>query len=260
MMLDMKHHINIKKLYKWYAHQKENYITKQQIMRDDNIKLLWEKFINDEKYKIYFMSLINRWKQYLNNVIEYININNKLPSSTDKLQNIARLGIWLSSQRKSFKNKLYIMKNDDIKLIWIEFTEKYKEYFIGNINKWISMLNNVINYIEKEQKMPSCHSKDNNIKKMAIWVLKQKISFIKNIYIMKNDNIRNLWIDFINNEKYSNYLLTYDDRWLHNLNLVKLYIDKEYKIPSTEDENKHIKYIGKWLSDQSGNFDKQIKI
>ena len=44
--------VNIKKLGNWLIHQQRNYKNKQQIMKDPDIRLLWEQFT--EKYSNFF--------------------------------------------------------------------------------------------------------------------------------------------------------------------------------------------------------------
>jgi len=39
---------------KWLLHQKTNYSNKEQIMKSEKIRKLWESFINDKIYSIYF--------------------------------------------------------------------------------------------------------------------------------------------------------------------------------------------------------------
>ena len=45
----------LKSLGKWFSYQKGNYKTKTKIMSNTEIYKLWTEFINDEKYKKYFI-------------------------------------------------------------------------------------------------------------------------------------------------------------------------------------------------------------
>jgi hypothetical protein len=55
----------IKRLYNWISTQKDNYKTNQYLMKNKEIKKLWEKFINDQTYKKYFISNENEWFKLL---------------------------------------------------------------------------------------------------------------------------------------------------------------------------------------------------
>jgi len=52
---------------------------------------------------------------------------------------------------------------------------------------------------------------------------------------MKNIDIYNLFRDFLN--QYNEYILSHDELWEKNLNDIKMYIDKNNKLPSVYDKN-----------------------
>jgi hypothetical protein len=93
-------------------------------MKNIVIRNSWEEFIN--QYKEYFMSNEEIWYKRLNKLKEYIDINNKRPSQTDKNKEIKQLGVWLQTQITNYKNETYIMKDVEIKNSWEEFINKYK--------------------------------------------------------------------------------------------------------------------------------------
>ena len=53
-----------------------------------------------------------------------------------------------------------------------------------------------------EKKRPSCHSKDDTIKKLGDWIQTQKKNYAKN---MKNDTIRQEWETFV--EEYKHFFI-----------------------------------------------------
>jgi hypothetical protein len=120
---------NDKILYKWLSHQKLNYKNKTDIMLNEDIYNKWTEIINNPQYKKYFDSYEDKWIQTLNQVKIYIDENNKRPSQVDKNNKINKLGKWLSPQNKNYKNKIDIMKNENIRKLWEEFSNKYKDYF-----------------------------------------------------------------------------------------------------------------------------------
>ena len=58
------------------------------------------------------------------------------------------------------------MTNEEIYKIWTEFinSDKYKEYFISNENSWKLKLNELKKYIDDNNKRPSTHDKNKQIK------------------------------------------------------------------------------------------------
>jgi hypothetical protein len=252
----------IKILGNWLSDQFKNFIKKKYIMTNENIRIEFNEFIKNPKYKKYFISNEEEWYDKLENVKNYINKNNKKPSINDKNDDIKTLGYWLYSQNANYKNKKYIMSNENIRIKWREFIEdmKYKHYFESNIEDWINKLENLKIFINENNKKPSCNDKNPKYKQLSYWLNSQNNNYINKEHIMKNITIRNLWEDFINDQKYKQYFITNEQEWNNKLDIVKKYIDDNNKRPSTEDKNIEIKQLGKWLSHQKYNYSKKQQI
>jgi len=192
----------IKKLITWLNHQQYNYKMNIQIMKDKNIRKLWEEFI--EKYKIYFEYNIELWLNNLKKIEDYIIKYNKKPSEKDLDDDIKKLSRWISNQQTNYKINIQIMKDENIRKLWEEFIEKYKIYFEYNIELWLNNLKKIEDYIIKYNKKPSEKDLEENIKKLSRWISNQQTNYKMNIHIMKNENIRKLWEEFI--EKYKTYI------------------------------------------------------
>jgi hypothetical protein len=143
----------------------------------------------------------------LNDVQKYIDSNNKRPSEEDKNQEIQKLGRWISYQIQNYKNQTKIMNIPQIKNGWENFinSDKYKKYFMTNIEEWIYNFNLVKNYIDVNNKKPSTNDKDKNIKKLGLWIKSQVQKYKKQNEIMKNEEIRAKWKNFIESENYCKY-------------------------------------------------------
>ena len=174
-------------------------------MKDENIRKMWEEFIGNDKYKKYFLSNEEIWKDNLEKIKEYIDQNKKKPSSTDKNEDIRSLGQWLCNQLTNYKNNEHIMKDENIRKMWEEFTsdERYKEYFLSNEEIWKDNLEKIKEYIDKYKKRPS--DKDKDIKYIGKWLYSQTQNYKNNEHIMKDENIRKMWEEFIGNDKYKKY-------------------------------------------------------
>jgi len=99
------------------------------------------------------------------------------------------------------------MKNEDIRRTWEEFIndEKYKNYFKTNEELWHENLNTVKEYMDLNETLPSKTSKDNKIKTLGMWYSRQDQNYKNNKQIMKNEDIKRSWEDFIKDEKYKEY-------------------------------------------------------
>ena len=113
----------------WITTQQKNYQKKQYNMIASNIRKLWEDFINDDKYKEYFISNEEVWKSKLEWVKKYINENKKRPSSIDKNEDVKIHGNWIYIQINNYKKKQRIMSNESIRRLWEDFINEYKNYF-----------------------------------------------------------------------------------------------------------------------------------
>jgi len=101
-------------------------------MENENIRMMWTEFINDNKYKKYFLSNEQEWLNNLEIIKKYINDNDKKLSSESKDNDIKKLGKWLSIHQQNYSKQINIMKNIDICNQLIDFINdnKYKKYFI----------------------------------------------------------------------------------------------------------------------------------
>ena len=222
-------------------------------MKNEDVKKKWKEFTT--KYKQYFLLNDEEWNNNLNLVESYIIKNNKRPSNIDT--EFKKLGTWINTQQTNYKNNENIMKDENIKQKWKEFTTKYKQIFLSNDEEWNNNLNLVENYIINNNKKPSNKDKDINIKKLGTWINDQQKNYQKNKRIMKDETIRKKkWKDFI--DKYIQFFLSNDEIWDNNLNLVENYIIKNNKRPSQHD--KEIKKLGSWIGTQQTNFLKNENI
>jgi hypothetical protein len=69
---------------------------------------------------------------------------------------------------------------------------------MSNDERWNDTLEKVRLYIETNNKLPSQHNKNKDIKQLGMWISHQKNNYSKQENIMKEENIRNKWEDFIN--------------------------------------------------------------
>ena len=189
----------------WIGNQLSNYQRKNKSMSDENIRKLWEDFINDVKYKKYFLSNEEKWKLNLEWVKKYIDENKKKPSSEDKNdKDVKTHGAWVGQQKIYYQKKEQIMSDESIRKLWEDFINdmKYKEYFIFNKKKWELKLEWVKKYINENKKRPSDHHKnDKDVKTHGYWIYKQQQNYKNKKYTMSNETNRKLWKDFISEYK-----------------------------------------------------------
>ena len=241
----------IKKLGKWISHQKINYKNNEWIMKKE-----WEKFMND--YEELFKTNEELWNENKNKVIDYIKENNKLPSYISKDVEINRLGNWINTQKAKYKNNKEIMKNEEIKKEWERFINEYNKLFKTNEELWYENKNKVIDYFKEYNILPSTIDKDNEIKKLGIWINNQKKNYKNNKEIMKNEEIRKEWEKVMND--YEELFKTNEELWNENKNKVIDYFKENNILPSSHSKYNEIKKLGIWINNQKSNYknNKQI--
>ena len=180
---------NIKKLCLWINNQMNYYKNNKYIMKKNHIKNKWEQFINE--YKEYFSSYEEIWNNNLEEVKLFIDKNNCKPSK-DKY-----LSQWIGMQLYNYKYNRKLMKNNNIRIKWEQFIEKYKKYFLSYEEIWNNNLEEVKLYIKKNKCKPSRYDKDDNSKKLFQWIVIQQHNYKNNIKTLKNNNLRIKWENFI---------------------------------------------------------------
>jgi len=236
-------------LGRWLNTQKINYKLQQNIMLNQDIKILWESFI--DKHRNLFMTNEEQWIENLHKVDEYIKKHNKLPSKNDTNEDIKSLKIWIYTQKKTYPN-MGIMKNIEIKRMWENFIENNKKYFMSFHEIWHNNLNNLEKYIKEYDKLPSQIDSNINIQQLGGWVSTQKTNYEKSKDIMKDPLIRIKWSDFI--EKYSILFRSNKEIWYDYLQQSSKYISDYQKRPSSSDKNENIQKLGRWLITQGKNY------
>jgi hypothetical protein len=63
--------------------------------------------------------------------------------------------------------------------------DKYKEYFLSNEEIWYDYLHKAKKFMDKNDKRPNSHSKNEDEKKLGSWIGNQLQNYKKNICIMK---------------------------------------------------------------------------
>ncbi len=247
----------IKKLATWINIQNKSYKQKNYIMKCEIIYNKWSEFINDNKYKKYFLNNEDKWYNSLKEVINYMNINNKRPTT----ETSPKICNWLCCQIQDFKKKINNFKNINIYNRWIEFINdiKYKKYFQSNEELWYESLDKVKLYIDKYKKRLSL-DKNKDIKVLNTWILTQIQNYKFKMNIMVNQTIYDKWHSVINDEKYRKYLQSREDDWYDNFKMVKQYMDINKIKPMRVVKNIELNRLGNWFSSQIETYNKKTHI
>ena len=203
----------------WIGTQQKNYKKRTNIMKDDDIYNTWAQFINDPLYKEHVQSKEETWYIKLSQVKEFIDANKKRPSERSKNNDEKVLESWIGNQQTNYKKRTNIMKDDDIYNTWTQFINDplYKEYFRSNEDVWSTTLSKVKEFIYLNKKRPSKTSKNKDEKVLEKWIGHQQTNYKKRTNIMKDDDIRKIWGDFV-----TEYSSLFDTSYLdHKVNILE---------------------------------------
>jgi len=228
--------------------------TKKEDINKDLI-LIEKYIINIKEYRKL------TWCEKLNELKDYIKNYNKLPSQFDLDNNIRSLHIWLSNQKQYYKKNIKSMSDIENREKWKNFINdsKYIKYFISGNDNWINKLNDIKIFIDINKRRP--HEKLENEKILGKWISHQIANYKNNKEIMNDENIRNTWKKFIEDEKYSIYFLSNTEYWLLILQKTEKYIIENKRRPSHANNNSdETKVLGRWISQQIVSYKKKDKI
>ena len=191
---------DIKTLSAWLSTNPRNYKKQEYIMKDEEIRKIWEAFIKE--YEEYVIDDTEIWKLQLEKAKNYIDINKKRPSNKDK----RTLCGWINKQQNNYRGEqIGCMKDKEIKGLWESFIKEYEEYLLDYIEIWKLQLEKAKNYIDINKKRPLRNDKNNDIKTLSAWIGTQLQNYKKLEHCMKDKEIKGLWEAFI--ENYEEYLL-----------------------------------------------------
>jgi superfamily II DNA or RNA helicase len=257
---------DVKAIGVWISNNNKSYdedvLKSKERMKIQEVHELWSKTLTD--YSEYLCDNITNWKIIHNKVIEYMKVNKKSPSYSDKNEDIKRMGGWLSGQKNNYddditKTKL-ILRNEELHALWKQTLVDYEEY-LSNIPNWKKMHNTVVEFMKTNKQKPRHSIKDKDEGTMASWISTHHGNYNVDIHkssgMMKNPELHKIWTDTLT--AYSEYLCIDNIvKWKQNLSETIEYMKMNNKMPSSVDKNEDVRYIAKWISHNKKNYEENI--
>jgi len=79
----------------------------------------------------------------------------------------------------------------------------------NNITLWINKLDELKIYIDNNHRKPNKINENKKIRTLNRWMTTQLTNSAREVGLMKNNNIKKLWIDFLTDNKYKHYFSSY---------------------------------------------------
>jgi len=240
---------------RWVDGQRCLYRKNKYMMKYENIRKKWSDFVNNPKYKEYFLNDKEKWYKMYNNLIKFINTYKKTPSTISSNNEEKILGIWLSNQKQDYNKNIDIMKDEEIKNKWYELiiNPLYKEYFKSKEEKWFDALLEIKKFIIENMRRPSSNTGTNKEKYLGHKFDINRNNYEKKRSLMKKKKIYDTWNEFINNPKYKSYLKNREEIWIDILDKVKEFINKYNRKPN-RNRNDDEGILGRWIDNQISNY------
>lgn len=237
-----------RRLGQWFSHELQNYKNNTGFMIDPERKQAFEDFLKN--YKIYFITKKDIWYQRLHQTELFIDNFEKRPSDTSKDEYEKMLGNWLQSNLQNYKKNRGILKEKGPRESWNEFIHSYSKYLLTYEQEWFLTLEELKIFIKLYGRKPSRNSKDPKEKRLAAWINTNNLNLKKNQKIMKNEEIRQTWINF----KVQNNLLTVKELWVNSLDELEEYIKTNDKRPNKRSKDDLERKLGEWLGHRLQNY------
>jgi superfamily II DNA or RNA helicase len=218
------------KLGRWCSTKRRDKI--KGIITDDRIQKL-------ELIPLWYWEKEDPFDTNYDNVIKFVNKNNKLPNAKSKNIKEKKLGQWCSQQKSNKQiGKLGNDKIEKLNLIpkWKWFNKRIKK-----VRSFDESYNDVVEWNLKYNRIPSSESQDILEKQLSYWCGTQR----KNKKIGKLDEHKIKKLELLNNW-YWNLNNRFDNKFINNFKKLKEYIEINNKLPSQNSKDDDIKLLGTW--------------
>jgi hypothetical protein len=197
------------------------------------------------------------WYKMYDEVVEFIEENDRRPIEYSKNTEEKKLGSWISRQSTSYKYNTKAMKDKDKREKWKNFNDKYKEYMLNWGDIWYKTYDNLVKFIKNNKKRPNNNSKNIEEQKLGRWIIVQNANYKKNIQSMKNEDIREKWKEI--NDKYKEYIMNFNEIWYKTYNNAIKFIENNNKRPNCYSKNIEEQKLGSWINLQNVNYKKNTQ-
>jgi Hypothetical methyltransferase len=186
----------------WFIVQNRNHKNSLYGMKNEQRYDTWSIFL--EEYKEFVISIDDVWDANFANLKEFIDSNEKRPSSTSIDKNEKALACWICKQNKDHKSRLFGMTCDLRYGMWTEFLEQFNKYLMTIDDKWDTNFERLKEFINTNKKGPS----DKTDKVLTKWVYHQNENCKHRKKSMKDDDRFNTWNKLL--EDYKQYFVSND--------------------------------------------------
>lgn len=248
------------RLINFIERQKQNVRLKNGLVIKEPYNSYWEEFcVQFPELKITYNEIKDEnWKNILEEVIEYILTHeNKRPSSESKNSREAFLGAWINTQNQNFKNKTFVLKNEELYNEYGAFLERFEDIKIDSDLHWKYMLKKHKIYLSNNDKQNILMFTSEFITKLKGWYHNNHKHFKHKIFRMKDneDGTENEYYLIFKEHKEEFYekLLSNGERWWDTAESLEENYLKQGKKPLKNKLDKIESSYSNWIHTQHNN-------
>lgn len=181
------------KLAKWIVRNNEQFTSQTKCMSNEEIRIMWTQF--KDKYSHLFYAKTDIWFIKMNNIIDFIKENNRLPVESKEKMDEYNLRVWFRTQQKIYdrdKFKDDLNKKTLIETVYSDYVHLFNSD--SNLETWINKYEQFIDYIHINKKLPSekVIIKDNTEDKKKL----EELYRLKSIGCWRSNCVQNAKVNF----------------------------------------------------------------
>jgi superfamily II DNA or RNA helicase len=155
-------------------------------------------------------------------------------------------------KRNICKVERFVEMNQSIEIDLNEWDDQIGAKIWKILDPWLSRLEEIKQWIDKNKKRPVSTSKNNIEYIYARWLNRQTQHYKKRLYALSNISYCNKWNEFI--EKYIDYMMDDNTKWYATLNNVDNWIHNNKKRPSANSKIEVESKYARWISNQCTSY------
>ncbi len=125
---------------------------------------------------------------------------------------------------------------------------------------WIYSLDILKIFIRENNRRPFVKSRNEDETKLGVWLSHQLKNYKKRTQIMENNDIYQLFQEFLENDEFKEYFMSNEESWLRQLDELKHFIRENNRRPLDRLENGDERKLRRWLSNQLKNYRERTQI
>ena len=192
---------------------------------DEPVKYINEEAIDEEPFRLFYCE------------------DDKTYSPVVKRDKKQRIKKRTTTPPKKRPKLFDVHQHPDLEVLWkikessIDLNKTFSQGVLDvdinwNAKRWEENLEKVKTFIDKNERRPNSNSKNPDEKFLGRWLGTQIKNYTKKQYIMKTQEIYDMWTEFINDSQYKEYFITEKEKWYIKLNEMKIFIDNNKRLPN----------------------------